>query len=143
MPYRERLIAAVKAGGLLFTEGYRAHKEVSFKSDIDLVTQYDVAVEALLKTRLAESFPGYTLVGEESSGTVTYPEKAIYIDPIDGTTNFVHGIPFCAISVGIWKISSLSRAASTTQCSTNSSTPKRGRGQRLTACRYVSTTPGP
>jgi len=103
MPRYDHLIAIVQEAGSLFLEGYYAPKEISYKSDIDLVTQYDVAVEALLKAKLAAAFPDHTLVGEESSGALTYPEKAIYIDPIDGTTNFVHGIPFCAISVGIWE----------------------------------------
>ncbi|MEJ2467471.1 MAG: inositol monophosphatase family protein [Campylobacterales bacterium] len=102
-PRYDRLIAVAREAGTLFLEGYHARKEVTFKSDVDLVTQYDVAVEKRLKEKLAEAFPDHTLVGEESSDTLTYPEKAIYIDPIDGTTNFVHGIPFCAISVGIWE----------------------------------------
>jgi myo-inositol-1(or 4)-monophosphatase len=105
-PKYDRLIAIAQEAGTLFLEGYHARKEVAFKSEVDLVTEYDVAVEKLLKNRLAEAFPGYTLVGEESSDDRTYPEKAIYIDPIDGTTNFVHGIPFCAISIGIWEAQS-------------------------------------
>lgn len=99
----DRLTAIAREAGTLFLEGYHAQKEVSFKSDVDLVTQYDVAVEELVKAKLAEAFPDHTLVGEESSEGLTYPDKAIYIDPIDGTTNFVHGIPFCAISIGIWE----------------------------------------
>lgn len=93
----------VRDAGRLFLEGYRSPKRIDFKSAIDLVTQYDVAVEERLKAGLAEAFPGHTLVGEESGDAHTFPKKAIYIDPIDGTTNFVHGIPFCAISVGIWE----------------------------------------
>ena len=99
----DRLIAIAQEAGSLFLEGYHAPKEVAFKSEIDLVTQYDIAVEELLKKLLAEAFPEHTLVGEESSDTLIFPEKAIYIDPIDGTTNFVHTIPFCAISIGIWE----------------------------------------
>lgn len=93
----------VREAGRLFLEGYRSPKQIDYKSAIDLVTQYDVQVEAFLTPRLAEAYPGFTVVGEESSETLSYPDKAIYIDPIDGTTNFVHGIPFCAISVGIWE----------------------------------------
>ena len=99
----DRLIAIAREAGTLFLEGYKASKEITYKSDIDLVTQYDVAVENLLKAMLAEAFPAHTLIGEESDDDSTFPENAIYIDPIDGTTNFVHGIPFCAISVGIWE----------------------------------------
>jgi myo-inositol-1(or 4)-monophosphatase len=99
----DRLIAIAQEAGSLFLEGYHAQKEITYKSDIDLVTQYDVAVEKQLKSLLGGTFPQYSLFGEESSDDHTFPEKAIYIDPIDGTTNFVHGIPFCAISIGIWE----------------------------------------
>ena len=89
--------------GALFLEGYNGNKSITFKSDIDLVTQYDLQIERQLKEKLAKAFPQHTLIGEETSEHITYPDKAIYIDPIDGTTNFIHGIPFCAISIGIWE----------------------------------------
>jgi myo-inositol-1(or 4)-monophosphatase len=70
---------------------------------VDLVTQYDLETEAFLLEALEREFPGYTLVGEESyEGAYRLP-RAIYIDPIDGTTNFVHGIPHVAISLGLWE----------------------------------------
>jgi myo-inositol-1(or 4)-monophosphatase len=70
---------------------------------VDLVTQYDVATERFLLKTLGEAFPGHTLVGEESYRGDFDLERAIYIDPIDGTTNFVHGIPHVAISLGLWE----------------------------------------
>ena len=87
----------------LFREGYGKSKSITFKSAVDLVTQYDLQIELFLKEKLGAAFPEHTLVGEETSEAIAYPDKAIYIDPIDGTTNFVHGIPFCAISIGIWE----------------------------------------
>lgn len=92
-----------KSAGPLFMEGYTHAKSISYKSAVDLVTDYDVKVELYVKEKLAAAFPEYTLVGEETNEGITHPDKAIYIDPIDGTTNFVHGIPFCAISIGIWE----------------------------------------
>ena len=97
-----RILPAVLEAGRLFEEGFHAAKEVRHKGTVDLVTQYDVAVENLLKERLADALPDHTLVGEESGSETSRPARAVYIDPIDGTTNFVHRIPFCAISVGIW-----------------------------------------
>ena len=88
--------------GKLFEEGFHAAKTVRHKGTVDLVTQYDVAVEKLLKARIAAALPDFTIVGEEEDDESMRPERAIYIDPIDGTTNFVHKIPFCAISVGVW-----------------------------------------
>jgi len=99
----ETLSRIAKEAGALFREGYHASKEISFKGSVDLVTQYDLQIELLLKERLAVAFPGYELVGEETSSATTLPQNAIYIDPIDGTTNFVHGIPFCAISIGLFE----------------------------------------
>jgi len=87
----------------LFMEGYNHAKSITYKSAVDLVTEYDVKVELFLKEKLSATFPDHTLVGEETNEGNMHPEKAIYIDPIDGTTNYVHGIPFCAISIGIWE----------------------------------------
>jgi myo-inositol-1(or 4)-monophosphatase len=100
---RARLERIALEAGELLSEGYNKSKEITFKSEVDLVTQYDLQIELFLKERLATAFGGYTLVGEETSKGISYPEKAIYIDPIDGTTNFVHGIPFVAISIGVWE----------------------------------------
>ncbi|HEY9189387.1 MAG TPA: inositol monophosphatase family protein [Sulfurovum sp.] len=93
---------ALEAGKIV-KEGYASHKEVSHKGVVDLVTEFDVKTEAFIIGELKKTFPGYTLVGEESHQGSYHYEKAIYIDPIDGTTNFVHGIPHLAISLGVWE----------------------------------------
>ncbi|WP_457594078.1 inositol monophosphatase family protein [Hydrogenimonas sp.] len=99
----EKLIGSVLEAGELFREGFHSAKEISHKGTVDLVTQYDVAVEDLLKKSISSLLPEHTIIGEESSDEFRRAQKAVYIDPIDGTTNFVHKIPFCAISVGIWE----------------------------------------
>ena len=99
----EKLIGSVLEAGELFREGFHSAKEISHKGTVDLVTQYDVAVENLLKKSISSLLPEHTIIGEESSDEFRRAQKAVYIDPIDGTTNFVHKIPFCAISVGIWE----------------------------------------
>ena len=99
----DRIKTIAISAGPLFLEGYTQAKKITYKSAVDLVTDYDVKIELYLKEKLATAFPEHTLVGEETNEGITHPEKAIYIDPIDGTTNFVHGIPFCAISIGIWE----------------------------------------
>lgn len=99
----DRIKTIATSAGPLFLEGYTQAKTINYKSAVDLVTDYDVKIELYLKEKLAAAFPEHTLVGEETSEGIIHPEKAIYIDPIDGTTNFVHGIPFCAISIGVWE----------------------------------------
>lgn len=100
---RTQLINIVLECRELFLKGYHANKNVQYKDTVDLVTEYDVAIEKQLTESLQKAFPNFTIVGEESTKEISYPKNAIYIDPIDGTTNFIHKLPFCAISVGIWE----------------------------------------
>jgi len=93
---------ALEAGEIV-KRGYHAHKQIEHKGVVDLVTQYDRETEVFVMQALRQQFPDYTLVGEESHHGSYHYEQAIYIDPIDGTTNFVHGIPHLAISIGVWE----------------------------------------
>lgn len=96
------LEAIVKEAGKKLKEGFYSKKDVTLKGEIDLVTQYDVKVEEILKEKIAEKFPEFEIIAEESSSGKSTKEKRVYIDPIDGTTNFVHSFPFTAISVGFY-----------------------------------------
>ncbi|GIU01265.1 inositol monophosphatase [Sulfurovum sp. TSL6] len=93
---------ALEAGKIV-KEGYSSHKEVTHKGVVDLVTEFDLKTEAFILDQLQKAFPDHTLVGEESHHGSYHYDKAIYVDPIDGTTNFVHGIPHLAISLGVWE----------------------------------------
>ena len=66
------------------------------------MTEYDVRVENFIIEKISIHFPDYGIVAEESQLSSDNPDKII-IDPIDGTTNFVHRIPNVAISIGIFR----------------------------------------
>ena len=87
----------------LFIEGFYAKKDIKYKGTVDLVTKYDKEIEKRLTQKLQAAFPSFVVIGEESTKEITYPKHAIYLDPIDGTTNFIHGISHCAISIGMWE----------------------------------------
>jgi myo-inositol-1(or 4)-monophosphatase len=91
---------AAEAGGLLM-EGWRRAPSVRKKGAIDLVTDYDLRAEALLRERLAEAFAGHAVVAEEGESTGAEGEWVWYVDPLDGTTNFAHGHFFFAVSLGL------------------------------------------
>ncbi|HEV2557127.1 MAG TPA: inositol monophosphatase family protein [Microvirga sp.] len=76
--------------------------QVSRKGPGDFVSAADRKAESILREALEKARPGYGLVMEES-GVVegTDPSHRWHIDPLDGTTNFLHGIPQFAISVGL------------------------------------------
>src|SRR5713101_5077825 len=71
---------------------------VDKKGTIDLVTEVDLAVERMFRDLVAERFPDHQVLAEEMGGSATVPRGACWVfDPIDGTTNYAHGIPiFCA-----------------------------------------------
>lgn len=99
------LINIAREAGRIVREGFHAPKDIHHKGTVDLVTQYDVATEQFIMAQLRTAFPDHTLIGEEShqGDWASAPEHAIYIDPIDGTTNFVHGVPHVAISIGVYE----------------------------------------
>ena len=103
MKHIEKLKNIALEAGEIIRGGYYEVKEITHKGTVDLVTQYDVAVEKFVMERLRVEFPAHMLIGEESHEGSYHYDKAIYIDPIDGTTNFVHGFPHLALSIGVWE----------------------------------------
>jgi len=65
------------------------------------VTEFDRRSEALVAARLAEAFPGDGIVGEEGTSADAGRERVWYVDPLDGTVNFAHGLPLFAVSLGL------------------------------------------
>ena len=73
--------------------------EITMKGDINLVTEADLASEALIIERIKSYFPKHSILAEESGEAVVVGGNSVWkwiIDPLDGTTNFAHGYPcFC------------------------------------------------
>ena len=76
--------------------------QVSIKGPGDFVSQADLRAEQILREELDRARPGYAFLMEESgsSGTDNWTWRWV-VDPLDGTTNFLHGIPHWAISIGL------------------------------------------
>jgi myo-inositol-1(or 4)-monophosphatase len=100
---KKELIKIIKEAGEILKEGFYTKKDITFKAKKDLVTQYDVAVENFLKKKFSKKFKDFNLIAEESDNANVEFNNSIIIDPIDGTTNFVNGVPHTAISVGVYK----------------------------------------
>lgn len=78
------------------------HRTVERKSAVDLVTEVDRAAEEIVVRGLRAAFPGHDVVAEESAPRRSEGDrKCWYVDPLDGTTNFVHGLPHCAVSLAM------------------------------------------
>ena len=91
----EVCIAAAEAGARVLRERYHKPRDVHFKGRIDLVTDADEASEEQVLRVLHERAPGTRILAEES-GAQGEGEVRFIVDPLDGTTNYAHGVPiFC------------------------------------------------
>ena len=91
--------AVKKAGKILLRDfGELENLQIQSKSVGDFVTNADIKVEKTLLETLKYYYPDYTYITEES-GEIKGDENTIIIDPIDGTSNFIHGIPFVSIVI--------------------------------------------
>ncbi len=91
---------AREAGALLLDYfGGLGSGDIAYKDIKDPVTAADRASQALIIERLQDRFPGDRIVAEEEGGVLGEGEAVWYIDPLDGTTNFVHGFPFFSVSI--------------------------------------------
>ena len=92
--------AARKAGTILISDfGKIENFQIKAKEAGDFVTSVDVKVEKILLDTLQQFYPNASYITEESD-EIKGDEETIIIDPIDGTTNFIHGIPFVGIVIG-------------------------------------------
>ncbi|CAN6479112.1 unnamed protein product [Victoria cruziana] len=103
--YLTEAIEAAKGAGDVIRKGFYQSKHVEHKGQVDLVTETDKACEELIFNHLKKHFPDHKFIGEETSaslGTADLTDDPTWmVDPLDGTTNFVHGFPFLCVSIGL------------------------------------------
>src|SRR5712675_1078957 len=92
--------AALEAGGILTTEFARP-PDISYKGEVDIVTQADRRSEQAIVNLLRKRFPQHAIVSEEGGGYERDSPFRWHLDPLDGTTNFAHGYPCFAVSIGL------------------------------------------
>ncbi len=107
IPIRSLLHTARTAalrGGELALKGFAVHRRRSgekYKKHLELVTEYDVKIEKLIRQTIRQHFPDHQINGEEDGSTGRKNRYLWQIDPIDGTTNFTIHHPLFAVSVGL------------------------------------------
>ncbi len=75
--------------------------EAQIKADRSVVTAADVEIEHLLRERIHATYPDHSIIGEEQGGDRSNAPYAWAIDPLDGTSNFVEGLPIWGTSIGL------------------------------------------
>ena len=109
MDYTKHLEVAVKAAktaGKIFAANFGKPKNVKKKNNDprNLVTEIDFKIEQLLKKKIHSAFPENCIMGEEMGWEENHSSGKLkwYLDPIDGTSNFIQGLPMACISIGLW-----------------------------------------
>jgi myo-inositol-1(or 4)-monophosphatase len=96
---------AVQAGEIQKRK-FRKSLSIRWKRVTDPVTEVDQACEALIVRGIRRAFPDHAIVGEEGGDQGSRLAQAPYtwfIDPLDGTVNYSHGLPQFAVSIGVWQ----------------------------------------
>ncbi|XP_073125911.1 inositol monophosphatase 3-like [Henckelia pumila] len=98
-------VDAAKKAGEIIRFGFHKTKHVEHKGEVDLVTETDKKCEEVIFDYLRSKYPDHKFIGEETTAacgvTELTDEPTWIVDPLDGTTNFVHGFPFVCVSIGL------------------------------------------
>jgi myo-inositol-1(or 4)-monophosphatase len=98
---REVGVAAARSAGELLRERIGSIREVRHKGVVDLVTDVDVASEHLVSAAIGAAFPTHSILGEEGGSHGGDDTRYRWlVDPLDGTTNYTHGLPLFCVSIG-------------------------------------------
>ena len=95
--------AAVQAGEIQREYYEKKNLDIELKGRIDLVTEVDLLCEKAVTATISESFPDHGILAEEGTSINGGSPYQWIIDPLDGTTNFAHGFPMFAVSIGLVK----------------------------------------
>lgn len=89
-----------RQAGSILSQGYEQQDmQVVYKGEIDLVTEFDHRSEEYLLGEIARNFPDHSVMTEETGNIDGSDEHLWIIDPLDGTVNYAHGVPFFSVSI--------------------------------------------
>jgi myo-inositol-1(or 4)-monophosphatase len=95
-------VAAARAGGAVLSARIHGDLEISYKdARANLVTIADRQSQAAITDVIREAFPDHAIVGEEGTTGDARGPHIWYVDPLDGTTNYAHGLPYFCVSIAL------------------------------------------
>jgi myo-inositol-1(or 4)-monophosphatase len=104
--YLKVALLAAKQAAPIFKRYFGCPKKVSIKDHNirNMVTEVDLHIEKLIRQIVFKNFPAHKVIGEEYGSQKLMKDDVVWIiDPIDGTNNFIRGIPLCCISIAVWR----------------------------------------
>ena len=100
----EVAVAAAEAAGEVLRYGFGRQHRIEYKGEADLVTEADEEAERKIEEVLHEAFPNHGMLTEESEETEGQGDARWIVDPLDGTTNYAHGVPFFCTSIALARL---------------------------------------
>jgi len=102
-PYLEVALQAAQKAGSLIRRNFQniAGSDIQAKGRNDFVTRVDREAEEAIKAAILKEFPRHRILAEESGDSAAASDFLWVVDPLDGTTNFIHGIPHFAVSLAL------------------------------------------
>jgi myo-inositol-1(or 4)-monophosphatase len=97
----EVALSAARRAGEVLRAGFGAEHAITYKGEVDLVTEIDEEAERVIREILLEAFPAYGMLAEEGGALVGEEDARWIVDPLDGTTNYAHRLPIFAVSIGL------------------------------------------
>lgn len=97
----ETVMAVARSAGSVLAREFSSIHTFDAKGDHDIVTQADYKSEALIMRELQAAYPSYGIITEESPNIAGHSDYCWYVDPLDGTNNFISGNPYFVVSIGL------------------------------------------
>jgi myo-inositol-1(or 4)-monophosphatase len=97
----EAALSAAKDAGEVLRKGFGWQHSVRYKGEFDLVTEVDEQAEQVIRGILLGAFPAYGMLAEEGGAFVGEEDARWIVDPLDGTTNYAHGLPIFCVSIAL------------------------------------------
>ncbi|MBN2244698.1 MAG: inositol monophosphatase [Candidatus Aminicenantes bacterium] len=99
--YFQVAVSAALNAGKMLEESMQIPPEITFKGEVNLVTNFDKKAQEMIYTEISEAFPGHDFLAEEGLSKDRGSEFRWIVDPIDGTTNYTHRFPVFCVSIAL------------------------------------------
>ena len=97
----EAALSAARSAGEVLRAGFATEHAITYKGEVDLVTEIDEEAERVIRKKLLGTFPTYGMLAEEGGELAGEEDTRWIVDPLDGTTNYAHGLPIFCVSIGL------------------------------------------
>jgi myo-inositol-1(or 4)-monophosphatase len=97
----ETALSAASRAGEVLRAGFGTEHAITYKGEVDLLTEIDEEAERMIREELLGTFPTYGMLAEEGGEFAGEEDARWIVDPLDGTTNYAHGLPIFCVSVAL------------------------------------------